>query len=156
MPRAWSSVCENAQLYVLGRSFQLSFFHELLAGSPDFGTDRKSQAFAPVRASKARTPPGDPFVPTISRFLYRVGAELYGAPMSISPFLPNAVAGLPGAAFSAISRRSEVTKIRGGAVASPGQYVTPRREGAPFCSVYRHVSLPVSGSSATTRSAPAT
>ena len=99
---------------MLGRSFQLSFFHVLLAGSPAFGTEWKSQTFAPVRASKARTPPGDPFVPTISRFLYSVGAELYGATMSISPSLPKAVAGLPVAAFSAMSRRSEVTKIRAG------------------------------------------
>jgi hypothetical protein len=38
-----------------------------------------------------------------------------------------------------------------GLLPSPGQYATPRREGAPPVIGYRQISLPVSGSSATTR-----
>ena len=41
--------------------------------------------------------------------------------------------------------------MRGARLPSPGQYATPRREGAAPLTGYRQISLPVSDSSATTR-----
>jgi hypothetical protein len=51
--------------------------------------------------------------------------------MSTSPSFPKVLIGSPVRAAIAMSRRSAVNRIRGGLAASPGQYATPRREGAP-------------------------
>src|SRR6516164_11819288 len=44
-----------------------------------------------------------------------------------------------------------VTRMRGGLRPSPGEYATPRREGAPPVTEYSQMSLPDSVSRATTR-----
>ncbi len=46
--------------------------------------------------------------------------------------------------------------MRGSAASSPAQYATPRREGAPPWTVWLQSSVPVDGSSATTRSTAGT
>src|SRR5262245_64044164 len=97
--------------------------------------------------------PGGEFAPTTTIFLWTSGTELYGTTRSTSPSLPNAVAGAPVFASIAISRRPAVNTIRGGWLASPGQYATPRRDTAAPATGCRQISLPVSGSSATTRPA---
>ena len=71
--------------------------------------------------------------------------------MSTSPSLPKPASSAPVAASSAISRRPAVKMMRGGRLPSPGQYATPRRDGAPPVTGCCQISLPVSGSSATTR-----
>src|SRR6516164_2257899 len=48
-----------------------------------------------------------------------------------------------------------VTRMRGGLRPSPGEYATPRREGAPPVTEYSQMSLPDSVSRATTRLAGA-
>src|ERR1700722_13547997 len=76
--------------------------------------------------------------------------------MSSSPSLPKPGSTFPVLAFSAMSLRPTVNKMRGGLLLSPGQYATPRREGAPSETGYSQSFLPVSGSRATTRSAAGT
>src|SRR3984957_20169083 len=72
--------------------------------------------------------------------------------MSNSPSLPKPGSTLPVFAFSAISLRPTVNRMRGGLLLSPGQYATPRRDGAPPATGYSQMVLPLSGSRATTRS----
>ena len=60
---------------------------------------------------------------------------------------------LPVAASTACSRSPDVNRMRGGEPPSPGQYATPRRDGVPPATGRCHSSSPVTGSSATTRSA---
>src|SRR5438067_6145488 len=70
--------------------------------------------------------------------------------MSTSPSSPNAAIGSPVWAASAIRRRSAVKNRRGAMVASPGQYATPRRDGAPVFRTYRQIAMPVSAWTAAT------
>src|SRR4051812_29943582 len=71
--------------------------------------------------------------------------------MSTSPLVPKPEAGSPVSALSATSFFRLVKMIRGDVFASPGQYVTPRNEARPSFNSCVQISLPVSGSSATTR-----
>ena len=98
--------------------------------------------------------PGGVLAPTTTTFLKMPGTELYGTPISTSAVLSEGDAGAPVLALSAIRRRPAVKKMRGGVLPSPGQYATPRRDGAPPVTGACQISLPVSGSSATTRSRP--
>src|SRR5687768_8922891 len=98
--------------------------------------------------------PGGVLAPTTITFLKMPGTELYGTPISISPFCPKAEAAAPVFASSAIKRRPAMKKIRGGVRPSPCQYATPRLEGAPPVTGACQISLPVSASSASTRSRP--
>ena len=82
-----------------------------------------------------------------------------GSPCRISgvfrltmPLSPKASLGLPVFASSEYSLPSlEPKTICGGVCASPGQYSTPRVDGLPDGSRNAQISLPVVGSSATTR-----
>src|SRR5215471_8044861 len=76
--------------------------------------------------------------------------------MSTSPSLPNPGSSLPVFAFKAMSLRPAVKRMRGGLLVLPGQYATPRREGAPPVTGYAQISLPDSGCRATTRFAAGT
>src|SRR5262245_30513347 len=92
-----------------------------------------------------------------------IGGELSpsrpGSPRRISgvfrlttPLAPNPPDGSPVFASSEYSLPSVDPKTTcGGVCASPGQYSTPRVEGFPDGSLNAQISLPVVGSSATTR-----
>src|SRR3954451_13222769 len=73
--------------------------------------------------------------------------------MSTLPALPNAAAAGASLASSASSPRPDMTKIRGAMLPSPGQYETPRREGAPPATGVLQICRPEVVSSATTASA---
>src|SRR5579872_6176189 len=129
---------KKPQLLTPVRSFHPSPSQLSCPVSPGCGTEWNIQSFAPVRASYARVSPGSPavwisptFAPTNSKFLYTVGGELYGIPRSTSPSLPKPGSIFPVFAFSAIIFLPTVERIRAGLFASPGQYATPRRDGAP-------------------------
>src|SRR5579883_2211430 len=81
---------------------------------------------------------GNPFI--ISAFI------------STAPSFPNPGTSLPVFALTAIKRPSSVPKkSSGGESLSPAQYSSPRVAGGPPLIVVDQISLPVSGSSATTR-----
>ncbi len=98
--------------------------------------------------------PGGVFAPTTTTFRYTSGTELYGTPMSTSPLVPKPVAVLRSRRRARSGGVPAVTKMmRGGRSRSPGQYVTPRRDGRPDVKRCRQSSLPLGRSSATTLSA---
>src|SRR5688572_30417448 len=154
-----------------------------LNGSPARGTVWNSQSFAPVRTSNARGLPAGPWgtsplaAPMIATFSKIVGVPPYAMPTSTAPFVPNPAAGVPVAASGAIKVARLMKRMRGGAVPSPGQKLTPRVDavgplpppgpppppgpggraapsgaGGGAGNTYSHTSEPVSPSRATTRS----
>src|SRR5579863_7659129 len=71
--------------------------------------------------------------------------------MSTTPSFPNPGTGFPVLAFKAINRPSAVPKkTSAGDCLSPCQYSSPRVDGGPPLISVDQISLPVSGSSATT------
>ena len=75
----------------------------------------------------------------------RAAPSCTARPMSTSPSLPKPGSRAPVFALSAIRRRPAVKMMRGGTPPSPGQYATPRRDGAPPVTGCCQISLPVSG-----------
>src|SRR5579862_5651284 len=89
--------------------------------------------------------------PVMTTFLKSVGTPLYGTTMSSTPSLANPGSSFPVLALSAIMLLPEVNRMRGGFCLSPGQYATPRVDTGSLGDSQRQISLPFSGSSATTR-----
>src|SRR3954471_8586186 len=169
MPRRVSTVI-SPQTFTPERFFQLSPAHVSWNGSPSRGTEWNVHTSLPSCTSHARTSPAGPCAgpscvrpPMMIRFLYMIGGELRpslpGRPCMISgvlrsttPFAPNLSLSSPVTASTEYSLPSEdPNTICGGVCLSPTKYSTPRVDGLPDGSGNAHFSLPVAGSSATTR-----